>query len=178
MALAFTPSAETIDPASLFGLLSKKSLLPDQFLDPLVLGAVARGVGFGVIHEKADVAAVVLTYALEPGILGVTLIKERGRWDQKQDDLKALAPELWRYWFRDPSIRRVDSRHPVNHIQTGRVLGGLGFHRETNFDGMRDAMMINRFPTNIHVWGLLRLDVANDLNVKMEPIAEDANALE
>jgi len=43
---------------------------------------------------------------------------------------------------------------------------------------MRDAMMINRFPTNIHVWGLLRLDVANDLNVKMEPIAEDANALE
>ena len=113
MALAFTPSAETIDPASLFGLLSKKSLLPDQFLDPLVLGAVARGVGFGVIHEKADVAAVVLTYALEPGILGVTLIKERGRWDQKQDDLKALAPDLWRYWFRDPSIRRVDSRHPA-----------------------------------------------------------------
>lgn len=178
MALEFTPSAETIDPESLFGLLSKKSILPDQFLDPMVLGAVARGVGFGVIHEKADVAAVVLTYALEPGILGVTLIKERGRWDQKQDDLKALAPDLWRYWFRDPSIRRIDSRHPVSHIQTGRVLGGLGFHRETNFDGMRDAMMINRFPTNIHVWGLLRLDVANDLNVKMEPIAEGANALE
>ena len=81
MALEFTPSAETIDPESLFGLLSKKSILPDQFLDPMVLGAVARGVGFGVIHEKADVAAVVLTYALEPGILGVTLIKERGRWD-------------------------------------------------------------------------------------------------
>ena len=174
MALAFTLSAETIDPASLFGLLSKKSLLPDQFLDPLVLGAVARGVGFGVIHEKADVAAVVLTYALEPGILGVTLIKERGRWDQKQDDLKALAPDLWRYWFRDPSIRRVDSRHPVSHIQTGRVLGGLGFHRETNFDGMRDAMMINRFPTNIHVWGLLRLDVANDLSVKMQAEVVDA----
>jgi len=43
---------------------------------------------------------------------------------------------------------------------------------------MRDAMMINRFPTNIHVWGLLRLDVANDLNVKMPVTVEGSNALE
>lgn len=178
MALQFTPSAETIDPESLYGLLSKKSLLPDQFLDPMVLGAVARGVGFGVIHEKGEVAAVVLTYLLEPGILGVTLIKERGRWDQRQDDLKELAPQLWAFWFRSPDIRRVDARHPVSHIQTGRVLAGLGFHRETNFDGIRDGMMINHFPTPIHIWGLLRLDVANDLNVKMPMSVEGANALE
>lgn len=178
MALEFTPSNETIDPESLYGLLSKKSLLPDQFLDPLVLGAVARGVGFGVIHEKSEVAAVVLTYLLEPGILGVTLIKERGRWDQRQDELKELAPKMWGYWFRSPDIRRVDARHPITHIQTGRVLSGLGFHRETNFDGIRDGMMINHFPTNIHIWGLLRLDVANDLNVKMPMSMEGANALE
>ena len=87
MALAFTPSAETIDPASLFGLLSKKSLLPEQFLDSLVLGAVARGVGLGVIHERADVAAVVFTYALETGVIGVRRVNERWRWYDMQDDV-------------------------------------------------------------------------------------------
>ena len=178
MALQFTPSNETIDPESLYVLLAKKSLLPDQFLDPMVLGAVARGVGFGVIHEKSEVAAVVLTYGLEPGILGVTLIKERGRWDQKQDELKELAPQLWEYWFRNPEIRRVDARHPISHIQTGRVLSGLGFKRETGHDGIRDGMMINHFPTAIHVWGLLRLDVASKADDKMAKDVGVANALE
>jgi len=175
--LQWTPSNETIDPESLYGLLAKKSLLPDQFLDPQVLGAVASGIGFGVIHEKAEVVAVVLTYLLEPGILGVTMIKERGRWDQRQDDLKRLAPTMWDYWFRDQSIRRVDARHPISHIQTGRVLSGLGFTRETTHDGIRDGMMINRFPTAIHIWGLLRLDaVANEPNAKM--LMEEAHAVE
>lgn len=178
MALDFSSSKETINPESLFGLLSKKALLPDQFLDPMILGSVARGVSFGVIHEKADVVAVVLTYLLEPGILGVTLIKERGRWDQRQEDLRELAPKLWEYWFSDPSIRRVDARHPIQHIQTGRVLDGLGFRRETIHDGIRDGMMINRFPTAIHIWGLLRLDVAAKLNVKMPISGGSENAIQ
>lgn len=176
MTLAFTPSNEIIDPESLYGLLSKKNLLPDQFLDPNVLGAVSRGIRFGVIHEKAEVLAVVLTYLLEPGILGVTLIKERGRLDQRQDDLKGLAPSVWGYWFQDSSIRRVDARHPVGHIQTGRVLSGLGFTRETAHHGVRDGMMIGRFPTAIHIWGLLRLDISSKTNDKMQ--MEVANAVE
>lgn len=176
MTLTFTPSNEIIDPESLYGLLSKKSLLPDQFLDPSVLGVAARGIRFGVIHEKAEVLAVVLTYLLEPGILGVTLVKERGRLDQRQDDLKALAPSIWDYWFQDPSIRRVDARHPIGHLQTGRVLSGIGFNRETTHHGIRDGMLINRFPTSIHVWGLLRLDIVSKVNDKMT--LEGANAVE
>lgn len=176
MTLQFSPSNEAIDPESLYGLLAKKGLLPDQFNDPIVLASVARGVGFGVIHDKAEVVAVVLTFLLEPGILGVTVIKERGRHDQRREELAELAPAMWAYWFRDPSIRRVDARHPVSHIQTGRMLDAVGFKRETTHDGIRDGMMIKRFPTAIHVWGLLRLDVVAKLNDKMS--LEEANAVE
>ena len=176
MTLQFTPSQEAIDPESLYGLLSKKGLLPDQFNDPLTLASVAQGVGFGVIHDKADVVAVVLTYLLEPGILGVTLIKERGRHDQRREELAELAPQLWAYWFRDPGVRRVDARHPISHIQTGRVLDAIGFKRETTHDGIRDGMMIKHFPTAIHIWGLLKLDIVSKLNAKMS--LEEANAVE
>jgi hypothetical protein len=106
----------------------------------------------------------------------VTVIKERGRHDQRREELQALAPTLWSYWFRNPSIRRVDARHPIGHIQTGRVLDCLGFHRETTQVGIRDGMMIKHFPTNIHIWGLLRVDVANKLNDKM--LMEEAHAVE
>lgn len=176
MTLQFTHSHEAIDPESLYGLLAKKGLLPDQFNDPVTLASVARGVGFGVIHDKSEVIATVLTFLVEPGILGTTLIKERGRHDQRREELAEVAPQLWAYWFQDPSIRRVDARHPVTHIQTGRVLDALGFKRETTHDGIRDGMMIKRFPTAIHIWGLLRLDVVSKLNDKMS--LEEANAVE
>ena len=180
MSLTISESTGNISPEALYGLLSKKGLLPDMLKDPFALGHVASGMKFFVVHDGEDVFGVALEFMMEPGVLGLIWTKERGRYDRRVEDLQGLAPKIHDRWFRDPSIRRVDCRHPVSHVQTGRMLRAIGFVRETNSCGLRDAMVIRGFPVPIHVWGLLRADVAPDKvethNDKMSQ--EVANAVE
>lgn len=152
------------DAGLLRSMLLKHNLLYDSLADPMALIAASDGITIGFIHEGGDVPlAIVLENRPCPGVIGVMLITERPKLNQRKAELVEIGKALRERWFEGQKTRRVESRVPVERTQTIRVLKHMGFRVETLPKGLRSAETIKSKPVSFCIMGLLPSDPLRQL---------------
>lgn len=159
---------------SLYLLLRRHGLLPVSLGEDglqRAIAATAANARFAVVTEDGGVVASVLTYQLEPGILGVQWIPEMKGLNKNRPALWALSDELREFWFRD-GVRRIEARVPKSRIQTIKALKTMGFRQETTDHGLRQAVDYGKGFEAFIVLGLLESDPVHkhDSCLNIEPV--------
>lgn len=157
-------SVPRLTSVGLYMLLRRHGLLPISLGEEglqRALVATANNAAFAVVTEgegeEKGVVASVLTYPLEPGILGVQWIPETKGLNKNRASLWALAEELRGMWFQG-DIRRVEARVAKSRIQTIKALKVMGFRQETNDHGIREAVDYGKGWESFLILGLLATD--------------------
>lgn len=157
-------SVPRLTSTALYMLLRRHGLLPVSLGEEGLknaLVATSQNAHFAVVTEgdgtEYGVVASVLTYPLEPGILGVQWIPEMKGLNKNRAGLWDIAEELREFWFRD-GVRRVEARVPKSRIQTIKALKTMGFRQETTDHGLRMAVDYGKGYEAFIVLGLLESD--------------------
>jgi len=162
-------SEEKIDGGVLYNLLDKHMLLPEYLKDPQICMMAATTMSVGFIHDDGKMPlAVLLETHPEPGIVGVLMITERARLNQRRDELIEISSQLRERWFGQFGAYRVETRIPVERTQTIRCLKHLGFRIETLPKGLRNAAMYNGKPKSLCIMSLLPTDSPRELSKAQE----------
>ena len=168
-------SDEKLDGGTLYDTLRKHRLLPQALEDPRVCMGVAGTMTVGFICDNEDShLALLLESHPEPGVVGVMMITERARLNQRRNDFIELSKALRDRWFGEYNAHRVETRIPVERTQTIRCFRHMGFKAETLPSGMRNGAIYNGKPASLCIMSLLPTDPIKELSKdKEEPTLTD-----
>lgn len=164
-------SEEKIDGGVLYSLLERHLLLPEVLKNPSICMMAANSMNVGFIHDDGNKPlAILLETHPEPGIVGLLLITERARLNQRRDELIDISIQLRERWFGQMGAYRIESRIPVERTQTIRCLRHMGFRIETLPCGLRNAVIYNGKPKDLCVMSLLPTDPVKELSKQVEEL--------
>ncbi len=156
---------DKLDGGSLYALLHRHNLLPKSLEDPMACIAFADHCSIGFIHDEGrNPLAILLETHPEPGVVGVMLITERARLNQRRDELIGISWDLRDRWFNQMGAFRVETRIPSERTQTLRCFRHLGFKMETLPNGLRNASVLSGKPVNLCILSLLPADPIKQLS--------------
>lgn len=166
---------------SLYMLLKRHALLPVSLGEEglqRAIHATANAATFMAVTEGEGqgkgVVASILTYPLEPGVLGIMWIPETKGLNKDKRGLWALSESLREIWFQG-DIRRVEARVAKSRIQTIKALKVMGFRQETTDHGIRQAVDYGKGWESMLILGMLDTDTVRKhepcLNMETEGVA-------